>query len=224
MTQPTPRPRSQRPFGSAHAACLTACVLAALLATGCTSDNTHEFQSRIYQPITITLSDPARQTELWTYDIPTQHMLVLDYNRELQSGWGNEMELFRVKDIPPTHVKWRLYRGFGKDIDRQIAKCRLELPGSPVKMEMTIRPTPEFPPDTTPTAPPATLEPRPMGEDNEDPSYSDPTPQQAYDEASPAPIEPGEPDMPDATRDEPAADADQAADAEPTTQPTTQPE
>ena len=176
----SPRPRA------ALRGCLAACALAALMMTGCTSDNTHEFQSRIYQPLTVSINDPARQAELWTYDIPTQHLLVLDFNRRHQHGWGNENELFGTKDIPATHLKWRLYRGFGKEHRRQISEGVLELPGSPFVMSVTVRPTPELPPDETPLTPPAQLEPKPMPEDTpgeygELTPPTEPTPPAVYD-------------------------------------------
>jgi len=212
----SPRPRA------ALRACLAACAVAALMMTGCTSNNTHEFQSRIYQPLTVSINDPARQTELWTYDIPTQHLLVLDFNRRNQHGGGNEIELFGTKDIPATHVKWRLYRGFGKERRRQIKEGVLELPGSPVSMSVTVRPTPELPPDETPLAPPAELEPKPMPENTDD-EYADPTP--PTDPTPPAVYDPdGEEAQSTQPSTRPSTQASTQPDADPEPEPATQPE
>jgi len=219
----THRPRANQAY-HAHQAerpaatplALAAVLLVASLAVGCTSDNTHEFQSKVYQPITITLTDPVRGQELWTYDVPTQHMLVLDYNRRLQSGWGNEAELFGVKNIPPTHMKWKLYKGFGKDVDRQIAKGKLELPGTPVYMQMTLRPTPELPPDDQPTLPANTVDREPfdrevVGED---------LPPVVYEPESPD----TQPKDTDTNTDAAEAQIDSESEPAPQTAPATQPE
>lgn len=112
------------------------CLLAAtLLSVGCSNDR-HVFHSTVGQPTTIHLVDSHSGNVLWTKPIPAQHRLELDMDRK------DENETMSVKGKPATRVHWKLYEdGKGEFIEREI----MDLPGTPLFIDVEYRPGPEYP-------------------------------------------------------------------------------
>ncbi len=114
------------------------CAVAVSLSSGC-SDDTHEFRSSVDLPTTVALHDAARDRTLWTKDIPVEHRLVLDLDRQ------GENELAEISMRPGTQAKWEL---FGPpNMKTPVGSDTIALPGTPVMIKVSYRPSPEFPPE-----------------------------------------------------------------------------
>lgn len=112
---------------------LIACVFAG--AVGCSQDK-HVFHSTVDLPTTVTLYDHLNNRAIWTKDVPVQHTLRLDLDR------AGENELMSVSGRPATSFRWSIY---GSDSLEAIEQERIELPGTPVVLKVSYRPSPEFP-------------------------------------------------------------------------------
>ena len=103
---------------------------------GCSQDK-HTFESTVYRPTSLALIDTAGETTLWQMDIPVEHKLVVDFDRmpEVEPIWANMR--------PATKMSWRLYN---VREPRPKQWDSMKLPGTPIKMRVTYRPAPEYPP------------------------------------------------------------------------------
>ncbi len=83
-------------------------VLALVLAqaaTGCQySDNRAAYKSTYSVPKTYTAIYSLSKESIWTYPIPVQHVLVVDFDSG--SGMG---EIFSADQTPPDKLIWKLY-------------------------------------------------------------------------------------------------------------------
>ncbi len=122
-------------------------LMVAPLMTACSTD-TYYYHSTIDKPTTITLYDPMAQESLWTKDIPVGQSLKMDLDRK---GEGSLMELIKMqKGMPATVMRWKLYKttGWNNTVDSDT----LKLPGTPVRIDVSYRPAPEYPPGTGSTS------------------------------------------------------------------------
>lgn len=136
---------------------LPACLVLLLglaLSTGCISNDKHLFTSLPHQPVTVTVIETQTQTELWKYDIPVWHKLMVNFDTEHQAS----------KDLMggpgPESMTWSLYGPDARDVfydlmDREpIQRETVQLPGSIVAIKMTVR-DPETEQIVTPVPGPA---------------------------------------------------------------------
>ncbi|MCC7145220.1 MAG: hypothetical protein IT443_02105 [Phycisphaeraceae bacterium] len=117
-----------RPYG----VCL---LLAALFLPACASLDRHAYYSSVDQPKTIAVRDPYTNHVFWTMDVPVNHKLKLNFDRK------GEIELAKVSGKPATSMTWSLSgptkHGSGS----------VKLYGTPVIIDVSLRPAPEYPPN-----------------------------------------------------------------------------
>lgn len=123
---------------------IAALAVAALAAGGCYypggpmwSWDQFTYESTVWQPYTITLVDTRTGQTLWTVDVPVEQQLVMRFN----DGQGT------ADNITPTMMEWELMprgRRFGG-----LANA-MPVPGRESRrVDVTLRKTPELPPDMT---------------------------------------------------------------------------
>lgn len=121
-------PLSQTPAAASHdrsskrRQILPATVLglAALLLTACASQDKHVFESTDHLPATVTVVDTTTDQTLWSRDVPPQHKLVMDFDRD------GEVEFFKVTGKPATSLRYTLKDAKGKTIESET----VQLPGT----------------------------------------------------------------------------------------------
>ena len=118
-------------------------LLAGAVLTGCSQDR-HVFISTVNLPTTVTLYDPLADQSVWSKDIPVGQKLVLDLDRE------GEEELFSVSGHPATMLTWELY---DLDSSEPLVEDQMALPGVPIVIKVSYRPSPEYAPGYTPPYP-----------------------------------------------------------------------
>lgn len=114
-------------------------TFAGLLLTGCVSADRRVYVSTPFQPKTITLIDALSDKDLWSLEIPVGFKLELDLDRE------GENELRKISRLPATRFTWRLQDLKGNTHD----SGEVELPNTEIRIEMTLRSTPEYPNERT---------------------------------------------------------------------------
>lgn len=112
-----------------------ALLLGGVLLTGCVSADRRVYVSTAFQPKTITLVDAITNQDLWSLEIPVGYQLELDLDRE------GESELRKISRLPATRFSWTLKDLRGNTHDGG----QVELPGTDIRIEMTLRPAPEYP-------------------------------------------------------------------------------
>jgi len=134
-------------------------AVTAMALPACMSNDMRRFESTIDRPTTVrvvqSMTDGA---VVWEMDIPVQHSLTLNLDRV------GEFEAFSVNpNKPATSFHWALFDERGRRLDYGLE----DLPGMPVRLEVELRPAPEWPegyvpPGQTHTTRPAVevLEPR----------------------------------------------------------------
>jgi len=142
--------------------------------TACASLDRATYESTVDLPTTITIEDPYTHHVYWGMEIPVSRSLTVDLDR------AGDFEFFRVSGKPATSLHWKL-TGPGKDESGSLA-----LPGTPVIVVVSYRPSPEYPAGYT--------GPRPgePGVSRVNPTVA-PSPQSADDNvgpAAPAPMQP----------------------------------
>lgn len=122
---------------------------ASVLLTACASTDRSTYESTVNLPTTITVEDPYTHHVYWGMEIPVGRALTIDLDR------SGDFEWFSVSGRPATSLNWKL-TGPGKDESGSLA-----LPGTPVVVVVSYRPSPEYPADYTGPRPgqPATLQP-----------------------------------------------------------------
>lgn len=109
-------------------------LLAVSLAiTACASFDRHKYYSSVDLPLTVAVRDSFSREALWQMDVPVHHTLKLDFDR------GGEIEAIRVSGKPATSLKWSVS---GPTYNK---KGSAPLPGTPVYIDQTHRPAPEYP-------------------------------------------------------------------------------
>jgi len=110
--------------------------------TGCIySEDRDVFNSTYMMPKTAVLVDVSTGETLWQYDIPPEHILVVE--RDVDKG---TLESIRNERGHPTRMEWWLYAGdASRSLIRQghyrsspLETGRITLPGHPVRMEFTV--------------------------------------------------------------------------------------
>lgn len=102
--------------------------------TACASFDRHKYYSSVDLPRTVRVVDSFTGEPFWEMDIPVHHTLVLDLDR------AGEIESLSVSGKPATRLKWSVK---GPRVNKSGSG---PLPGTPVYIEQTFRPAPEFPP------------------------------------------------------------------------------
>lgn len=110
---------------------------ASLLLAACASVDSSTYESSVNLPTTITVEDPYTHHVYWGMDIPVGRALTIDLDR------SGDFEWFSVSGRPATSLNWKL-TGPGKDESGSLA-----LPGTPVVVVVSYRPSPEYPADYT---------------------------------------------------------------------------
>jgi hypothetical protein len=123
------------PRFSARSAGRTLGLAALCLAlTACASFDRHTYYSSVDLPRTVRVVESFTSEPIWEMGVPAHYTLVLDLDR------AGEIEIMRVSGKPATSMNWSLK---GPQHNR---KGTIPLPGTPVYIEQTFRPAPEFPP------------------------------------------------------------------------------
>lgn len=117
-------------------------ILAAAVLPGCISNDVRMFDSTVNRPTTIRIVQAMTNGNvLWEYDIPVQHSLQINLDRE------GEVELFSVNpEKPATSFSWALF----DDQGNRLSYGKEKLPGLPIRIELALRPAPEWPEGYTP--------------------------------------------------------------------------
>ena len=132
-----------------------------LLSLGACSQDKHVFVSTMFVPLTLELEDQRTHENIWKKDIPVDYKLVVDFDRptEFEPIWAN-ME-------PATVMHWRLYE-VRTDSDSWFAdpneEGQLDLPGTPIMMRVSVRPSPEYKPGYKPHRRETPITPAPLTE------------------------------------------------------------
>lgn len=108
------------------------------------STDRHEFKSTVQLPLTIKLVEANSGTLRWQKDVPVNHFLVVDLDRNSDL----EVARFAQTQAPATKLTYWL---FGPDSGTPIEKEEIELPGTVVILKIEYRPAPEYPAGYTPT-------------------------------------------------------------------------
>lgn len=122
-----------------------------LFAGGCASLDRQEFKSTPHRPVTVLVEDQLTDELLWSFDVPTYHMLVLFTPAE-----GDVPLHWQSQDIPVSSMSWELW-----DLRRQwwelttVSSGKVEIPGHPILVRSQLRERGELP-DTLPTSPEGT--------------------------------------------------------------------
>jgi len=103
---------------------------------GCSQD-IHVFKSTADKPITVAVVDPVRDVTVWEMDIPVAHKVKIDLDRQ------PEFEPIYADLRPPRFLSWRVYHEKGGN---PIESDRIKLPGTPVLLQVSYRPSGELPP------------------------------------------------------------------------------
>lgn len=129
--------------------------LLAMLLTACSRD-VHVFNSTVDQPTNVTIYDPMAKQALWTREIPVGQSLRLDFDRAGESGLREFITT--NKSMPATQMKWKMYRTDGWT--RPLGSESVKLPGTPVRIDVSYRPSPEYPSGTSsaPSASPPSMQ------------------------------------------------------------------
>ncbi|MEX0775984.1 MAG: hypothetical protein WD042_09760 [Phycisphaeraceae bacterium] len=109
------------------------------------STDRYEFKSTVSRPLNLTLIENFTQEVLWSKELPVGQTLILNLDRQ------GEHELVTVRGEPATSLNWYVYNTL--DADMPIEKGRRELVGTPVRLEVSYRPSPEYPPGYMPSTP-----------------------------------------------------------------------
>jgi hypothetical protein len=134
--------------------------LAAMVLPACVSNDTRKFESTVQRPVTVKIVQAMTGgTVLWEMAVPVQHTLTIDLDRQ------GEIEWFSVNaDKPATSFDWALLDDGG----RRLKGGRENLPNLPVRLELALRPAPEWPEGylppgapESPVSPVEVLEPQP---------------------------------------------------------------
>ena len=107
-----------------------------LLVPACASLDRHTFHSTALLPTTLSLVDTTNDTVFWKMDIPTDHKLTVNFDRNGTAG------VFKTSMEPATTMRWQLRPVNGKAEPRQ---GTLELSASPLIMKVAYRRSPELP-------------------------------------------------------------------------------
>lgn len=124
-------------------ALMTLLVLSLMLMTvGCASQDRHVFVSTVHRPTTLALVDVDQNQSVWEMDIPVNHKLVMDFDNNFH-GKTNKL------GQSPSWVDWQLYRSDDRyhpnDKGVLVQHGKVDLTGTPVRMQVTYRPSPEEP-------------------------------------------------------------------------------
>jgi len=115
------------------------------LVVGCTASDKHDFYSTITQPTSVTLVDTYQGEEVWSMDIPVNHVLSLDFKGNAQGGGGSSISA-------SSSVAWKLrevsdqprHSGYGK-AGKLLDSDTIDLTGKRVRMQISYRTSPELP-------------------------------------------------------------------------------
>ena len=113
---------------------------------GCSRD-IHQFYSTMDSPKTIKVIETGTNNVVWVKEIPVNHRLMVDFNRT----WQIEGFTGVKPELPANRMKWSLYKG--GTIFFRTDGGSVKLSGIPVRLDMEVRSTPEFPPDYKVPAP-----------------------------------------------------------------------
>ena len=133
-----------------HLRCPLVLLAAGLFAAAGCSQDRHVFRSTVDLPTSVAVVDAMRDATLWQMDVPVQHKLVLDFDHR------PELEPIITNTRPATRLAWRMYAD-GKVMP--VKSDRLRLPGTPILVTVSYRPSPELPPEPEADAEAETAEP-----------------------------------------------------------------
>jgi len=103
----------------------------------CSKDE-HTYYSSPTLPTNVTVFDTLGDKPLWIKEIPVGKTLKIDFDRLNENEWQ------RVSGKPATQFSWSLYDDTNED---PIASDEVALPGTPVRLKVSYRPSPEYPTD-----------------------------------------------------------------------------
>lgn len=106
------------------------------LLTACSQDK-HVYYSSVDRPTNVTVYDPYADKPLWIKEIPVGQTLEIDFDRSDEKEWQS------VTLKPADQLTWNLYQGDTND--NLVASDRVRLPGTPVMIKVSYRPSPEYP-------------------------------------------------------------------------------
>lgn len=142
------------------------------------SQDRYVFTSLAHQPKTVSIVESFTDTVVWEYRIPVGHQLIVNLDRQGQDETG----LTKMFLIPATSVSWRLEPAGRWLVMKPLDSGRHDLPGTPVRLHVDVRPVPEFAGDYVP---PETLDATPEHIEGRTTPARRPAPP---DEAVPAPV------------------------------------
>lgn len=133
---------------------------------GCSQD-IHVFKSTVDKPVTVAVVDPVRDVTIWEMDIPVAHKVKIDLDRQ------PEFEPVYADLRPPRFLAWRVYHEKGGN---PIESDRIKLPGTPVLLQVSYRPSGELPPHSAPHTPETVspIEPNPLPDRSPDATSQSP--------------------------------------------------
>ncbi|MAE67550.1 MAG: hypothetical protein CMJ18_25105 [Phycisphaeraceae bacterium] len=104
---------------------------------GACSADKHVVRSTVFKPASVAIRDLVSKEIIWSYDVPVQHKLHLNFNR------SGEYVPITYADRPAEVMIWSLYDEIS---GRKVAKGVERMPGVPIIMERSYRKGPELPP------------------------------------------------------------------------------
>lgn len=109
-----------------------------LLLPACASSlDRHRYTSTVDSPKTIVIRDPYTDHVYWSMDIPVEHTLYINLNSR------HDMEMVKQTPAPADSMQWELTGPLRKNH----REGRVNLPGTPVLIDLKLRPAPEYPAD-----------------------------------------------------------------------------